>query len=224
MKRFLIASALIIALAATSVHAESRYGKFYAEFTAGGTLPYMSNLSSELDLQGGKKIDPGYGFATLLGRTFMEKRWALEFYASLSRFPSFDYLNDFEDFEGKLTYYGFALIAKRCILPESETIIPYIGAGFGYGTASLATGAGKITGYEAIGRAELEYRFRDNISIIAEGVYTYGLSVKKYSSPFLETSDLDVIYDSSETPLEDRFSSLSFRVGVKFWLKPPREY
>ena len=157
-------------------------------------------------------------------RTFFERQWAAEVYFSVSRYPTFHYENSFEAFNGKATHYGFAVVLKKCLLPESESFIPWIGIGAGYGQLSVVSGAGKIDGFEGLVQLELEQRIRGNISIHAEGVWSPPFSEERYSSPFLEGVNQDVIYDSDENPLNDAFSAFEFRIGVKIWLRPPKQY
>ncbi|HSG28071.1 MAG TPA: hypothetical protein VLA34_06290 [Candidatus Krumholzibacterium sp.] len=204
-------------------------GRMYLKFDVGGSYPVLKNLSDELALQGDESIAPGYSFGLSLGSTFLKKRMAAEAWFSVSRYASFRYDNglegDFaEQFDGNVTHYGFAAAVKYCFRPASRTYVPWAGVALGYGTTNLVSGGGKIGQFTGTAFLQLEHRIKDNISFLAEAAWIYAFSEDPYTSPFIEASDADRIYDSRGVPLSDSFSSYDFRLGVKIWLKRPRPY
>ncbi len=224
MKRTLFTLAFLIIFTSTGAVLRADEKSFFIKASAGGSYPVLTNLSGELGLQGDETLRTGYSLAFSFGKSFLDKRWEAEACFSLSRHPSFRYYNDFEDFSANLGYYGFFMIVKRCLRPESETLVPYVGAGIGYGIATLASGAAKLDGISVLAIAQIEQRIKDNISLLAEGLWSVFPLEERYSSPFLEHSNNDVIFDSREHPLYDAFNSLEFRVGIRIWLKPPSGY
>lgn len=224
MKR-IFSLVVLLTLSAAAAGSKADQGRFFTKFTGGVCVPYLSGLDEELELQGRSGVDPGIAFAVSIGRTLLDDNIAVELSFNLSRHPTFYYNNGLEgdladEFYGKLTHYGFHLAAKKCFRPGSTRFVPYAGMGLGYGNTSLISGGGKIDGFESIAFIQLEHEVRENIRIIAEGMYCWAWTDKKYSSPFLEESDYDNIIDSNELPLEDRYSSIEFRVGVTILLKP----
>lgn len=195
-------------------------GRFFLKANAGYSIPFLPALSSELDLQGQSDIQGGLGLSVSLGRTFLERTWALEALFAVAFYPEFNYENDHEDFEGDLSHYDFALVCKRFLLPEDKTIAASIGAGIGYGITNLISGGGKMDSFEAVGIAQFESKLKDNISLLLEGSYCYAFNEDRFEKPFLENVPGDVVHDSEGNPLEDRYSSLEIRAGVIIWLKP----
>ncbi|MCK4235541.1 MAG: hypothetical protein KAX38_00380, partial [Candidatus Krumholzibacteria bacterium] len=182
------------------------HGKYYLKADLGYSLPSLPNLSSELEHQGIDGPQPGCCLSVALGRSFSEMNWSVEGYFSLSFYPEFDYLNDYEKFEGKLSHYLYAVILKRRILPGNRSISPSIGAGLGYGITNLITGGGKIGAFEALAVIQVEALLNDNIGLIIEGSYSSAFKKGRFEKPFLENIESDVVQDSEGKPIEDRFS------------------
>ncbi|MCK4538181.1 MAG: hypothetical protein KAV42_05225 [Candidatus Krumholzibacteria bacterium] len=219
--RLFIITTLIAVIPAMSSARESR---FYLKASGGGSYPMLPSLTTELSIQGNEALSTGYSFAVSLGKTFRNGGWAGEAWLTVSRYPSIHYQNNFEDFNANLSKYSYAFVFKRCLRPGSKSFVPWVGAGLGYGSASLVSGAVKLDGFEGLTLLQLEHRIKDNISLLVEGIYSISFSEKRFSSSFLETSHYDTILDSMENPLNDRFSSFDLRIGVTIWLKPPRPY
>ena len=224
MKRILIIPLSLLAIASACSGPAAADESFYIKISGGGSYPILPNLSDELSRQGDESTGIGYSAAFSFGKSFLENRWAAEACFSLSRHPSFRYENEYEDFSANVGYYGFYLIVKRCLRPESVSFVPYIGAGAGYGRVNLTSGASKLDGFGGIVIAQIEHRIRDNMCLLAEGAWNVLPFEERYSSPFLEESDNDAILDGMERPLNDTFNSFEFRVGIKIRLMPPRSY
>jgi len=197
--------------------------RFFFKAAGGYSHPFLPNLSNELETQGHDGLRGGFGGCIALGRTLVEKRWALEFSLAIAYYPSFDYENEFDAFEGKMSHYDFAVIFKRCLLPDAERIVPSIGAGLGYGITNLISGGGKIQTVHALALAQLEAPINDDVSFLLEASYGAGLESKTFENPFLENVPGDVVLDANGIPLEDRFSGFTVRIGIMVWLKAPPE-
>ncbi len=197
--------------------------RFFLKTAGGYSHPFLPNLSSELDVQGRNTVRGGFGGCISLGRTLWEREWAVEFYFAISYYPSFDYENEYDVFKGKMTHYDFAAVFKKCLLPDAERLIPYIGVGVGCGITNLISGGGKIQTVHALALAQLEAPVRDNISILLEAAYGAGLDENTFENAFLEDVPGDVVLDSSGASVEDRFSAFNVRIGVMLWLQPQRE-
>lgn len=197
--------------------------RFFLKAGGGYSHPFLPNLSSELEVQGRGKVQGGFGGCISLGRTLWERQWAVEFYFAISYYPSFDYENEYDVFEGKMSHYDFAAIFKKCLLPDAERLIPYVGAGMGYGITNLISGGGRIQTVHALALAQLEAPVSDNISVLFEVAYGTGLDEDTFENAFLEDAPGDVVLDSSGAPVEDRFSAFNIRIGVMIWLRPPPE-
>ncbi len=193
---------------------------FFFTATAGGSLPFLPNLSGELDAQGEKGPAPGLNLKISLGRTLSSRNWAVELLVTLSRYPSFNYENDYEDFTGKLLHFDYAVVGKRCLRPSETGLVPYLGIGFGYGRSELVSGGGKLNAFQALALFQVESQVKDNISILFECSYAVSLTEERFAAPYTENVNSDVILDSAGLPLNDRFSSLEARLGVNIWLKP----
>jgi len=224
VKRILIIPLSLLAIASACSGLAAAEESFYVKISGGGSYPILPNLSNELALQGDESPGIGYSAAFSFGRSFFEKRWAAEAYFSVSRHPSFRYKNGYEDFSANVGYYGFYLLVKKCLRPESVSFVPYIGGGVGYGRMNLTSGAAKLDGFACIVTAEVEHRIRDNMCLFAEGALNVLPFVEPYSSPFLEESDNDAILDWMERPLEDTFNSFELRLGIRIRLMPPKSY
>jgi hypothetical protein len=217
LKRLL--PALLIAIAvACPVHGEEK-DTFYLKATAGYSLPMLSALSDELELQDlGEKLGNGPCFDVALGRALFGRGWALEVSASKAFYSSFHYMNDLEDFEGEMSHSGFyAVILKRFPLRENS-IVPSAGLGIGYGRTELISGGGKMSAFEGIVLARLEARIRGNIGTLLECAYTAGLAGDTFDAPHLENVSGDNVFASDGLPIEDRFSSLEFKMGIIVYL------
>lgn len=197
--------------------------RFFFKAVGGYSYPFLPNLSHELETQGQNAVQGGFGGCVALGRTLRDKRWALEFSLAVAYYPSFDYENEYEAFEGKASHYDFAVMFKRCLLPGSDRLIPYIGAGLGYGITNLISGGGKMQTIHALAMVQLEAPVNDTASFLLEAAYGAGLEKKTFENAFLENVPGDVVLDSSGAPLEDRFSAVSVRIGIMVWLRPPPE-
>ena len=211
----ILTAALLVAAAAAPAGAQTdTRDEFFLKANIGGNLPSMPNLSDELALQGDESIGGGYSFAVALGRTIAEHAWAFELHFGVSFLPEFTYVN-----------YSFSLLAKKNMLPQSEVFRPWIGAGAGWGVTNLISGSGKTQGVEALGLLQLEVVLRENLSLLVEGTYCYGLAEDAFENPFLENiAGRDAVLRSDGEPLEDRYSAAAFRVCVLVWLPPPEEF
>lgn len=197
--------------------------RFFLKAVGGYSHPFLPNLSSELETQGSEGVRGGFGGCISLGKTLWEREWAIEFFFAISYYPSFDYDNEFDVFEGKMSHYDFAAVFKKCLLPDAERLIPYVGAGVGYGITNLISGGGKIQTVHALALAQLEVPIRGNTSFLLETAYGAGLDGNTFKNAFLEDVPGDVVLDSSGEPLEDRFSAFNIRIGIMLWLRPPPE-
>lgn len=196
----------------------------YFRAAGGGSHPVMPSLSDELSAQGVDGLSIGWTAGVSLGRTFSDRAWAAELWAEIGRFPSFAYVNEYEEFEADLTAYSFLLVGKRRLLPPGGRLTPWIGLGAGYGQTTIARGGGRIDGFQAAGLLQLESRLRDNISLLVEGSWLIMPGSREFDSPFLEGSAQDRILDSGGDPLSEQYSSWSLRVGVVVRLRPPDPY
>ncbi|MBN2069916.1 MAG: hypothetical protein JW814_00550 [Candidatus Krumholzibacteriota bacterium] len=224
MIKHILATVLLAGLISGNALSQERESEYYFKLSGGVSQPYLRNLSDELAAQGRDGLSPGYCAAVSLGRSLMEGKWSFEIGMNLSRYPSFRYENEFQDFSGTIVHYGFAVIAKRCLRPGKESLVPYVGVGIGYGKTQLSGEAGKLDGPEAIILLQLEHRVGQYIDIMAESVWTPLILNERYSSPFTVESDYDGIIDRYERDMNDGFSSIELRIGIKVWLKPPRKY
>jgi len=215
---------LIALLAALSAPLRADESKFYIRAGAGASFPDLKNLNAELERQGNKTVQTGYSFAVSFGRYLGEKSWSLEAHFSGAFYPNFDYIiagdtTSAHSFPGKLRHFDYMLILNRYLWPGGTIFKPSIGAGIGYGTASLLTGGGKIAGAEALVTARIESSIRNTIDFSLECTYYSGLSSKVFDNPFLENVDTDYIVDSNGRPLKDTFRSLDVRLGIMVRLK-----
>lgn len=224
MKKFYVVIFLALLAACFSTADGEETGPYFVKVNGGGSLPSLPRMSDELSLQGDENISLGYNFCVSFGRTFLEKSYAMEVYFTVSRYPEFSFQNEAKEFEGNITHYNYALVIKKCFRSDAEKLFPYAGIGLGYGRTSIAAAGGRIDGLEGLALLQLEYRVADNIGLLAEGVYTTSFKEDRYSSPFLEASNEDYIPDSNGEPLNDIFSSVEFRFGVKIWLRPPKRF
>ncbi len=231
MKKGTAAVALFLVSILLSHPSEAGESKYFFRFAAGTSLPFIKNLSDELALQGQNSVSPGYSVGVSLGRAFMNNSWSLEGHISISRYPIFHYENNFpedndafQEFEGRLLHYGYFVILKKCFRPGKDKLVPYAGIGAGYGKLDLSSGGGKIDAPEIQVLLQLEHRVGSHVCILAECIWTPLISEEQYSSPFLVENDYDYIAGSNGQPLDDGFSSVDFRLGVKVWLKPPKNF
>ncbi len=204
--------------------AEAAGGRYFFEFSGGVGIPGLRNLSDELSLQEKDGIPPGISASVSLGRSIMEDRWSVEARLALTRYPSFSYANEFQEFEGPLLHYGFYVVVKRNLRPGKETFVPRIGAGIGYGKTELSAGKGMIDGPQAMILMQIGHRIKPHIDLFAEAVWTPLLREEAYTSPFSVESDYDGILDSNEKRMSDGYSSMEFRIGIKVSLKPQEGY
>lgn len=220
MKRVLLTLIITIALTSQVRGEEEGEDAFYFKATLGYNRPVISALSDELDKQGlGEELGHGGGLNISLGKSFFDKRWAVELSAYVSLYASFRYLNEYEDFSGDMRHYGFGgVVTKRFPLQEGA-LVPVIGIGAAYGRTELISGGGKLDVFEGIALARVERTIRDNIGLLAELAYTGGFTEDTFDSPYLENVSGDVVFTSDYQALEGRFTSLEFRVGVIVWLK-----
>lgn len=219
MKRLLLS--LLIAIAVASpIRAEEEEDTFYLRAAAGYSLPGLSALSDELDIQGlGEEVSGGICFDISLGRTLSDKRWAVEFLASISLYPEFVYVNDEEDFHGDMTHYGFGAVLMKRFPLQDGALVPSIGFGCSYGMTNLVSGGGKIASVEGIALTRLEAKLRGNISILVECAYVAGFTKDTFDAPHLENVSGDVVFTSDGSALEDRFTALEIKIGIITWLK-----
>ncbi|UCF06845.1 MAG: outer membrane beta-barrel protein [bacterium] len=232
MRRFLqgiAAMILLVALCAAANGAEQ--DKFFLKANAGYNIPFLSNLSDELDRQGlGETVDPGYGLSLSLGRTFAGLKWAVEVQFSVAFFPEFQYQNDYdleekkEDFTGKLSHYSYAAILKYRPRPTARSFVPSIGAGLGYSNTYLISGGGKTHALEGIAIAQVETVIRDNISLLFEAAFHADITEDEFDNPYLENVPGDVVWDSNGNPLAGRFNSIEIHAGIVVWLKQLTEF
>lgn len=224
VKRYaLIACALAAFSALLAVPCAGRTDRFFLKTIGGYSQPFLPNLSNELETQGDETLGGGFGGCISLGRSLWENEWAVEFYFAISYYPSFGYENEYDVFTGKMSHYDFAAVFKKCLLPDGERLIPYIGAGVGYGITNLISGGGKIQTVHAMALAQLEAPVSDNVGLFLEAAYGAGLDDSTFDNAFLEDAPGDVVLDSNGEPLEDRFSAFNMRIGVVMWLRPPPE-
>lgn len=218
MKRILLASLVMIA-AASPARGEELGDTFFLKAALGYSIPTLASLDDELALQGrGEALSGGICLDISLGRTLLDRQWAVEFTAAISRYPEFSYLNELEDFRGDMTHYLFgAALMKRFPLRD-ESLVPSIGIGCGYGRTDLVSGGGKIAAVEGFARARLEAKVRENISLLIECAYVTGFAEGAFEAPHLENVSGDVVFSSDGSPLEDRFTALEIKVGIITWL------
>jgi hypothetical protein len=214
---FVLLSALIPAPCAGQID------RFYFKAAGGYSLPFLPGIKSELETQGGDGVTGGYGACISLGRTVMNRRWALEAHFAISIYPKFEYDNEYETFNGEVSQYDYAAVFKRCLLPDGGRVIPYVGVGAGYGVTNLISGGGKIETFHAHALVQLEAPIRDNIGILIESTYGTALTKDTFERGFILDAPGDVVLDSEGVPIEDRFSSFNIRIGVITWLRPPPE-
>jgi len=214
--------ALIIAIALTSPVRGEDEGEdtFYFKATLGYSRPLIPALSDELDRQGlGEGLGQGGGLNISLGRSLFEKSWAIELSAYVSLYTSFRYLNEYEDFYGDMSHYGFGGVVTKRFPLQGGTLVPVIGIGAAYGRTELISGGGKLDIFEGIALARVERSIRDNIGLLAEFAYTRSFVEDTFDSPYLENVSGDVVFTSDYEALEGRFTSLEFRIGVIVWLQ-----
>jgi hypothetical protein len=208
----------------SSVPCSADGDRFFLKAAIGRNDPSLPNLSDELDRQGSSGPDPGYSLNVSLGRTLLERSLAVELYFAVALYSDFSYVNSHENFTGDLTHYDYALIAKKRIPTGSERIVPWLGAGGGYGVTNLIAGGGKIGAFEAFALAQIEVPLGGSVRLLFEGTYCAGLSGDRFDNPHLENVSGDILQDSDGNPLEDRYSAFEFRIGVTIWLRPQRGY
>jgi hypothetical protein len=213
--------ALLIATAAASpVRAEEDGDAFYLRAAAGYSLPMLSALSDELDLQGlGEEVPGGACLDISLGRTLSDKRWAVEFAVSIALYPEFVYSNELEEFRGDMRHYGFGAILMKLFPLRDGSLVPSVGLGCYYGRTDLVSGGGKMAAFEGIALARLEAGLRGNIALLVECTYASGLTEDVFEAPHLENVSGDVVFTSNGTPLEDRFTALEIKIGIIAWLQ-----
>ena len=198
---------------------------FYFKATLGYSKPFIPTLSDELSRQGlGEELGQGGGLNVSLGRSFLNKSWAVEFSAYISLYTSFKYLNEYEDFYGDMRHFGFGGVVLKRFPLGGDALAAAIGGGAAYGRTELISGGGKLDVFEGIALARVERKIRDNIDLAAEIVYTSGFAEDTFDSPYLENVSGDVLFTSDYEALEARFTSLEFRFGVIVWLKKLSPY
>lgn len=201
--------------------------KFFLKANAGLSVPFLSDLSNELDKQGGSEsLGPGYGLSVSLGRTFRDLTWAVELQFTVSFYPKFLYMNEYEEdgFDGDLSHYTYGVVLKRRLWPESERFIPSIGAGLGYSTTNLISGGGKIQALEGIALVQIESKLKNNINLMLEAAYYTDITGDDFDNPFLENVPEDVVRTSDGTPLKGPFGSIEIHAGIIVYLKPLTEF
>jgi hypothetical protein len=222
MKR--IALSILIAVCAACCSAPLRGAeqerKYYLKADVGYSLPMLSALDTELEAQGAGGVDGGWALGVSLGRSFAGKKWAAEVFFNVAYYPEFQYLNEYEEFPGRLSHNGFGAIVKRRFRAEADRFVPVLGLGAGYGISYLISGGGKSKGPEGVALFECEAWTWGNKSLLLTVTYTLGLAEDSFDSPFLENVDTDVVRASDGNPLKDRFSSLDIRLGILIWLTP----
>ena len=198
---------------------------FYLKATLGYSRPFIPALSDELSRQGsGEELGHGGGLNVSLGRSFLNRSWAVELSAYISLYTSFRYLNDYEDFYGDMKHFGFGGVVVKRFPLGGDALAAAIGAGAAYGRTELISGGGKLDVFEGIALARVERRIRDNIDLAAEIAYTRGFAEDTFDAPYLENVSGDVLFTSDYEALEDRFACLEFRLGVIVWLKKLSPY
>ncbi len=225
VQRALITLTLAIVLASPLRGEPEGEDTFYLKATLGYNMPFIPALSDELSRQGlGEKLGQGGGLNISLGRSFLNKSWAVEFSAYISLYTSFRYLNEYEDFYGDMRHFGFGgVVAKRFPL-GGDDLTAVLGIGGAYGRTELISGGGKLDVFEGIALARAERKIRENIGLLAEIAYTSGFTEDTFDSPYLENVSGDVLFTSDYEALEARFTSLEFRLGVIIWLKKLSPY
>jgi hypothetical protein len=213
--------ALLVILIQAPAPAGCEERDVFMKFTAGGSYPYLENLDMELDAQGREGLSTGYSLGISLGKLFAGGRYGLELWVDYSRYPYFDYINEYEDFEGQATHYNFMLAGKLNLIPGDRYFVPYVGCGLGYGRTHIGKSGGKIDGICGLVLLQAESRITGNISVFLEGSYLAALGTDRYDSAFLEGTYYDGIMDSNGELLEDRYSAAVFRIGVLIWLRQP---
>ena len=213
----LLLLAVLLALASS---ASAQEGKFFLHVGAGYSIPFLKNLNDELEHQGNAKVDPGYSLGISLGRTFSEMPWSVEAHFSTVYYPDFTYKNTNDSFVGKLRHYNYMAIVRWSVRPEGKLFKPTIGAGLGYGLTNLITGGGKLGAPEGVFTGRIDSEVGGNVDLSFECIYYAGMQSKRFENPFLKNVDTDFIVNNAGDPLEDKFYSLDFRVGITVWLKP----
>ncbi len=216
------ATALLVA--ALTVPAAAADSNVFFKSTVGGSYPFMQKLNNELKTQGRCDLSTGLSFSMSIGRLFANRKWGLELWFDFTRYQSFKYKNDYEDFEGDMTHYNYMLVGKRNLWPSNDIFRPYLGAGFGYGYTNISMAGGKIDGLQGMVLLQFESRIKDNITMFIESTFLTTFNKDKYDSSFLESSHYDAILDSNGDPLDERFTSIDLRIGIMAWLKPPSKY
>jgi opacity protein-like surface antigen len=194
---------------------------YFIRVSGGYSKPGLKNLSDELAVQGSEELKSGYGISVSLGHSVFSENWLVEANFSASFYRSFHYLNDYdqdneydEDFEGNLSHQHYALIVRRVLMPGNERFTPFIGLGAGYGVTNLISGGGKLGAFEWQVLGGFETRIKTNFSLLLEADYRAAFTTDTFDSPHLENVEGDAVYDSNGALLEDRFSSLEFRIGI----------
>ncbi len=219
MKKFAIAF-ILTALVCAAGETAADQGKFFLRAMGGASVPFLSNLQSELEFQGTDNAPrTGYSLAVSLGRTFPVDQWSGEVHFSASFNPEFDYRNPSDSFPGHLEHDNFSFILRRNLLPGHTKLVPWVGAGLGLGVTNLINGGGKIEAAEAILTGSIDAAISRNINFAVEAIYYAGLQSKPYKSPFIENVETDVILDSGGNQLEDRYRSLDVRIGITVYLR-----
>jgi hypothetical protein len=228
VKRFAIPLMLMALVCVAAGKSAADQGRFFLRAGGGATIPYLTNLSNELELQRTKNAPRlGYTFAVSLGRTFPANQWSAEVHISASFYPEFDYaVSDTVGFPGHLEHYDYGVILRRNLLPNNTRIQPWIGAGIGLGQTNLINGGGKFYAPEAIAVGRLETAITDNINFAAEATYYAGLKSEAYKNAFLQNASGDVILKSNGQELVDRYRSFDVRIGITVYLKArtPQQY
>ena len=225
MKRTLVAVIIAIAITSPLRGEEEGTDTFYFKATLGYNRPIIPALSDELDKQGlGEELGQGGGLNISLGRSFLNRSWAVELSAYVSLYTSFRYLNEYEDFYGDMRHFGFGgVVTKRFPLQE-DVLAAVVGIGAAYGRTELISGGGKLDVFEGIALARAERKIRGNIWLLAEFAYTTGFTEDAFDSPYLENISGDALFTSDNEALEARFTCLEFRVGVIVWLPKSKPY
>jgi hypothetical protein len=224
-----IALSIVLVVFPHPLHAQEN--RFYVRIGGGATVPFLTNLDNELEIQGTPKLRTGYGFGVSIGHPLFENRWALELHFAGMFYPSFDYdtyrtapdSSYYEYFPARLKHFSYMIVARHNFMSESERFTPTLGAGIGYGQTDLAAGGGKLGALEGLVTGRLDLSIRSNIAVAFECSYYAGLQTKEFRSPFLENINTDVVYTSGGEVLADRFRSLEVRIGLTVWLKPIAE-
>lgn len=224
MKRLIISLSIILALTAFSSRCLPAEKEIYIRVGAGAGQPLLNALSGELERQGREMPVPEYVFAVSAGKVFKDGLFNAEVTFAYSLIPDIRYSNQYEDFLETMSHYDFSLMFRRGLLKSPGRFSPSLGVGFGYGRTNLVEGGGRLESFEILGSALVEYSVGDYWSLFAEAAYTGSLEEDRFSSAYLNSNIDDTLYDSDGYPLNERYSVIEFRVGVVFWLKPPKGY